>query len=146
MRLSKRQLKRIIREEYSRLKRQGLIQESRYEWMNQKRGAFPFTDDQWGSMPAEEKQAYGRWRFDPSYGAEPEPSVAGPEDKAYEVIEILEKNGIYNIDLSQGWEEDLEDGYPVDLIYTDDGSVAFSEVTDTSLSAQEIADVILEEH
>ena len=31
MRLSKRQLKRIIREEYSRLKRRGLIRESSYD-------------------------------------------------------------------------------------------------------------------
>lgn len=146
MRLTKVQLKRIIREEYSKLKKQGLIREARYEWMNQKRGAFPFSDDQWSSMPQEEKAAYGRWRFDPSYGAEEETAAGGAEDKAYEVIEILEKHGIYNVDLEQGWEEDLEDGYPVDLIYTDDGSVAFSEVTDSALSAQEIADVILEDH
>ena len=60
MKISKRQLKQIIREEYSKLQQKGLIQEARYEWMNQKRGAFPFSNDQWASMPQEEKAAYGR--------------------------------------------------------------------------------------
>ena len=146
MRLTKGQLKRIIREEYSCLKRRGLIKETRYEWMNQKKGAFPFSNEQWASMPQEEKAAYGRWRFGGWDGPEPETTTSGPEAKAYEVIEILEKHGIHNVDLDEGWEEDIENGYPVDLIYTDDGSVAFSEVTDTALSAQEIADVILEDY
>jgi len=142
MKLSKRQLKQIIREEYSRIRKQVLFQEARYEWMNQKRGAFPFSNEQWASMPQEEKAAYGRWRFDPSYGADPEPVSNSPEDKAFEVIEILEKHGIA-VDLEPGWEEDLEDGYPVDLIYIDDGSVAFPEITDTSLSVKKIVKHIL---
>ena len=62
------------------------------------------------------------------------------------MIEILEKHGIFNVELEQGWEDDIEDGYPIDLVYTDDGSVAFSGVSDTALSAQEIAELILEDN
>lgn len=142
MRLTQRQLKQIIREVYSRIHQQELFQEARYEWMNQKRGAFPFSNEQWASMPQEEKAAYGRWRFGGWDGPESEPASNGPEDKAFEVIEILEKHGI-EVDLEPGWEEDLEDGYPVDLIYIDDGSVAFPEISDTSLSVKKIVKHIL---
>jgi len=39
MKISKRQLKRIIREEYSRLKRRGLIRESMYEIPSEGKGS-----------------------------------------------------------------------------------------------------------
>lgn len=46
MRLSKRQLKRIIREEYSRLKRRGLIKEMAFQSNPNMQGQEYFTKDQ----------------------------------------------------------------------------------------------------
>jgi hypothetical protein len=64
MRLTKGQLKRIIREEYSKLKRRGLIRETKYSWMSgNKNGPRPFSDEEWMAMPSAEKSAYSEWRF-----------------------------------------------------------------------------------
>ena len=64
MKITKRQLKRIIREEYPRLKRRGLIKESNYWWMKGKKGSgFPFTDAQWAATDQAEKDAYMDWAF-----------------------------------------------------------------------------------
>ena len=55
MRVTKRQLKRIIR---------NVISESKYPWMDRgnKKG-FPFTDDQWRATDQAEKDAYMDFSF-----------------------------------------------------------------------------------
>ena len=63
MKLSKRQLKRIIREEYSRLKRRGLIRETNYWWKEKGRGAMPWSEKEWTTVPQEERDAYMDWRW-----------------------------------------------------------------------------------
>jgi len=62
MKLTKRQLKKIIREEYSRLKRRGLIKES---WDQRDSDRYDFPDDQGGwpeevSLSAEILELAGR--------------------------------------------------------------------------------------
>ena len=65
MKITKRQLKRIIREEISRLKRRGLIRETRYPWMQNKRGGpLPWTEAEFSKVPQEERDAYMDWQWD----------------------------------------------------------------------------------
>jgi len=81
MKITKRQLKRIIREEYSRLKRRGLIRETRYPWMQNKRGGpLPWTEAEFSKVPQGERDAYMDWQWGDD---EDDDSLRGDEGEEY---------------------------------------------------------------
>ena len=93
MRLTKRQLKRIIREEYSRLKRRGLIRETKYSWMKTHKPGqgFPFTDAQWAATDQAEKDAYMDWAF----GDDDDDDLRGDESDGPFDQELVDRRGLF---------------------------------------------------
>ena len=59
-----------------------VITETKYEWMNNKKGSgFPFTDAQWAATDQAEKDAYMDWAF----GDDEDDSLRGDEsDEPYD--------------------------------------------------------------
>ena len=122
MRLTKRQLKRIIREEYSRLKRRGLIRETNYWWKEKGRGANPFSEKQWTEMGKtdaglEEREAYMDWRFadNPSaYDAGYEEGIEGYKEDLPSYLQQMEAEG-YSEDELDDYRRGFEDGLQANI-------------------------------